>query len=156
MAQSSLRTGPNLSLRVSYENSSEPEKIIGYASNLSFSQNNGQKPIYTVDSPFIQELAQGAGPSSIRGNVTLFMPKGSDPVRAGLVAPTTNIETKDGLPLQVTSSYLNWRFYDRYTQELAFAINLVKVSSWSVSVTAKQVVRVSLTFEGTFFESGTA
>lgn len=160
MAQSYLRTGPNLLLKVSYEKSDITEKIIGYAQNLSFSQALGQKPIFTVDSPFIQELAQAAAPTSIRGTVTLFMPKGSDPVRAGLVTPATDIAgsfgngEKDDLPLHSVSRSLNWRFYDRYTQELAFAINKVKVSQWSATITAKQVVRVSLQFEGTFFESG--
>lgn len=141
-------------LKVGYE--SDPEKMIGYASNLSFSQNLGQRAIYTVDSPFIQELAQGAGPSSIRGSVTLYMPKGSDPIRAGLVAPSTNIETKDGVPVHVLSKYLHWKFYDRFSKELAFAINDVKVGEWSATIAAKSVVRVTLSFEGTFYESGTS
>jgi len=155
MAQSQLRTAPNMTLKVSYGRSEAAEKTIGYAQNLSFSQTLGQKSIYTVDSPFIQEIAQGAAPSAIRGTVTLFMPKGSDPVRAGLVTPATNIEKKDGVPLQVASQFLNWRFYDRFTQELAFALNFVKVSSWSVSVSAKRTVQVSLNFEGIFYEQGT-
>jgi len=154
MAQSQLRTGPNLVLKVSYENSDTPEKIVGYANNLTFSVIQGQKAIYTVDSPFIQELAQGAAPSMVRGTVSLYMPKGSDPIRAGLVPPTFNIETKNDLPLHVTSKTLNWRFFDRFTSELAFSINYVKVGVWTVSVTAKQHVRVNLSFEGMLYEEG--
>jgi len=150
--QSMLRTGPNMFLKVAYEGT--PEKLIGYAQSLAWSQSQGQKPIFTVDSPFAQEIAQGAGPSSIRGQVTLYMPKGSDPVRAGLVPPTTDIKKKNGEPLHTTSKYLHWRFYDRYTQEISFALNNVKVSNWSATIVAKQVVKVTLTFEGIFFESG--
>lgn len=153
--QSMLRTAPNMFFKVSYD-SGTPEKLIGYASGLTWSQSQGQKPIFTVDSPFPQELAQGAAPTMIRGTVTLYMPKGSDPVRAGLVPPTTDISKKDDVPLHVASTYLNWRFYDRYTQELAFAINSVKVSAWTANITAKQVVRVNLQFEGIFYEFGTS
>jgi len=154
MAQSLLRTGPNMVLKVSYDNANTPEKIIGYAQNISFSANQGQKIIYTVDSPFPQEIAQGASGTSVRGSVTLFMPKGSDPVRAGLVPPTTDIGASNDRPLHVTSKYLHWKFYDRYTQELAFAINLVKVDKWSANIGARSTVRVNLTFEGIFYEPG--
>lgn len=151
MAQSTLRTGPNLVLKVSYADS--PEKTVGYAQSINFSVSQGQKAIYTVDSPFIQELAQGAAPSMVSGSVTLFMPKGSDPVRAGLAVPTVDFNATDD-PLMVTSRYLNWRFYDRYTSELAFAVNFVKVSNWSTSISAKAVVQVNLNFEGLFYETG--
>lgn len=149
-----LRTGPSMVLKVAYEN--DPEKTIGYASNLSFSQNLGQRSIYTVDSPFPQEIAQGAGPSHITGSLVLFMPKGSDPIRAGLVTPSTNIEVKNGIPVQVLGKYLHWKFYDRFSKELAFSLNDCKVSSWSAQVSAKSVVKVTLSFEGTFYEQGTA
>jgi len=154
MAKSYLRTGPNMYLKVAYNKADSPEKMIGYATNLSFSQSLGQKSIFTVDSPFIQEIAQGAAPSFIRGTVTLYMLKGSDPIRAGLVSPATDIIKKDDIPLNVTSKDLNWRFYDRFTRELAYAINNVKVSNWSSTIGARSVVTVQLSFEGIFFESG--
>ena len=153
MAQSNLRTGPNLVLKVSYADN--PEKTIGYAQGISFQVSQGQKAIYTVDSPFIQELAQGAGPSMVSGSATLFMPKGSDPVKAGLAVPAVDFNASD-VPLLVTSRYLNWRFYDRYTSELAFAVNFVKISNWSTTISAKTVVQVQLNFEGLFYETGIA
>jgi len=151
MAKSILRTGPSLSLRVSYPDGEE--KTIGYAQSISFSVNQGQKKFYTVDSPFAQEISQGAGPSGVTGSVVLFMPKGSDPVRAGLVPSAASFGLSDQ-PLLVTSKYFNWRFYDRYTGELAFAVNFVKVSSWSTTVSAKSVVMVNMTFDGIFYEPG--
>lgn len=153
MAQSRLHTAPNLQLKVAYE-ASEVEKLIGYASGLSFTVNNGQKEIYTVDSVAIQELAQGAAPTNVKGSLIVYLPKGSDPIRAGLVAPTFDIGTKDDTPVNVTSKYLHWKIYDRFTGELVFAINFAKVGVWNMSIGAKQVVKISLQFTGQVYETG--
>lgn len=153
MAQSVLRTGPNLVLKVKYEGG-ESEKTIGYAQNLNFNVVQGQKSIFTVDSVIPQEIAQGAAPSFVRGTATLFMPKGSDPVRAGLVPPVYDLDYVGDSPVHVTSKYFHWRIYDRYTNDLAFGVDYVKVNSWSVTASARQVVRVSITFEGQYFVSG--
>jgi hypothetical protein len=154
MAKSILRTGPSLSLRVSYTGGDE--KTIGYAESINFSVSQGQKKIYTVDTPFAQEISQGAGASGVTGSVVLYMPKGSDPVRAGLVPSAVDFGLSADQPLLVTSKYFNWRFYDRLSGELAFAINFVKVSNWSAVVTAKSVVKVNMTFDGIFYEPGTS
>jgi hypothetical protein len=153
MVQSVLRTAPNLVLKASYENSDVGEKIIGYANNLQWTVVQGQKAIFGVDSPFPQEIAQAAGPSYITGTLTLYMPKGSDPVRASLVPPAG---FKDDFPRQASSKYLHWRLYDRFSAELVLALNYCKVSQWSVSVTAKQLVMVQLSFEGFMMDYGTA
>lgn len=149
-----IRTGAGLMLKVMYEpEANVPEKTIGFATNLSFTVIQGQKSIFTVDSPFPQEIAQGAGASQVKGSVTLYMLKRSDPIRAGLVSPT-GLFTGGGAN-QALSRYFHWRFYDRTTQELAWAINYVKISSFTINVQAKQVVTVNCQFEGMFYEVGT-
>lgn len=152
MAKPLIRTGPSLKLKVSYANPDADEKTIGFASNLQFSVNQGQKPIFTVDSPYPAELAQGAAPQMVQGTMTIYLLRGMDPVKAGLVPPSSS--QLNYAPVHAYSTHLNWRIYDRFSGELAWAINNVKVSSWSVNVTAKQVVTAQLTFQGMFYQSG--
>lgn len=152
MVQSMIRTGPNLLLKVEYEGG-ESEKLIGYASNLSFGVIQGQKAIYTVDSPFPQEIAQAAGPTIVQGSLIVYMLKGTDPVRSGLVVP---IGQGIDYPSHAGSKYLHWKIYDRYTGELAFAIRYVKVGQWSVNIGTKSIVQCQLTFEGMIYEVGTS
>lgn len=151
--QSLLRTGANLMLKVSYETGGE-EKTIGFVQAISFNVIQGQKPIITVDSPFPQEFAQGAAPSMVSGSATLYVPKGSDPIRAGLVAPTFDAFSGTNTPLGPAVQMFNWRLYDRLTGEMAFAVNSVKVGSWSMNVAAKSLMMCSISFEGLYFESG--
>lgn len=153
MAQPIIRTGPTLKLKVSYEQADVPEKTIGYAANFQFSVSQGQKPIFTVDSPYPAELAQGATPQLIQGTMTIYLLKGMDPVKVGLVPPPNS--AIDNMPVHAYSTMLNWRIYDRLSGELAWAINDVKVSQWSVNVTAKQVVTAQLQFQGSYYSSGT-
>lgn len=158
MAISNLRTGPNLLVKIAYDLPNGPERTLGYAQALNFTVINGQKEIFTVDSPFPGEIAQAAGPSYVRGSFTLFMPKGSNPISAGLIAPTSGPlpDTSDpaDMPRMSTSKYMHIRIYDRFTQELSFAVNFVKVSQWTTSIAAKQVVQVQLQFSGMFVEIG--
>jgi len=152
MTYAQIRTGAGLKLKVKYENDTDaPEQTIGFCSNLNFTVDMGQKEIFTVDSPFPQEIAQGAKQSMVRGTVTLYMRKRKDPVRDALVVGTS-YDTAD--PQMPFSRYINWRFYDRVTQELAFAINYVKVGQFSVNVQAKQVVVYTLIFTGMIYEAG--
>lgn len=145
-----IRTAAGLKLKVQYEPDAKlPEKTIGFASNLTFTVQQGQKSIFTVDSPFPQEIAQGASPSQVRGSVTLYVRKGKDPIREAIVA-ATGVQGPD----QAFSRYFHWRFYDRVTNELAWAINYVKVSSFTIQVQSKQMVIATCQFEGMFFESG--
>jgi len=152
--QSGIRTGANLILKIGYETGTgAPEKTIGYCTNVSFNVTNGQKAIFTVDSPFPQELAQGAAPSMVNGSMVLYMLKGTDPVKAGLIPPTNQQAL---YPQQIGSKYCHLRFYDRFTYEKAFEIQYVKVKDWSMTVAAKQIVMGQLRFEGFYYEVGTS
>ena len=146
MAQSVLYTGPNLALRVKYDKTST-EKLIGYATNFNISATTGQKSIHTVDSPMIAELAQGAAPIAVSGSVTLYLPKGSDPIRSGLVPPVID-RGSIGEPANARSRSMHWRIYDRVTQELVFGVDFCKVSGYSMSIQAKGVVQVQIQFTG--------
>lgn len=153
MATPLIRTAPTLKLKVFYKGRDVPEKTVGYAANFQFTVSQGQKPIYTVDTPYAAELAQGAAPQLIQGSLTLYMVKGMDPVRVGLVPPpNSNI---NNAPVHAFSEMLDWRIYDRFSGELAWAINDVKVSQWSVSTQAKSIVTAQLTFQGIYYSSGT-
>lgn len=154
MAQSQLRTGPNMKLAISYEAGAGEERTIGYASGFTFTVAQGQKATFVVDSPFAAEISQGGAPSFIKGTVTLYMPKGSNPVKAGLVPPTNGFNGPSDFPRMATSKYLHWRFYDRFTHELSWAINFCKVGTWTVVAQAKSHVIVTLNFEGMFIEQG--
>ena len=157
MAQSLLRTGPQSLLKLAYDLPNGPERTIGYCTGLTFSVTQGQKMIFGVDSPFPLEIAQAAGPADVRGTVTLFMPKGSNPVTAGLVPPLSgSVPDADiaDMARMSTSKYQHWRIYDRVSSELSFACNYCKVSNWTVVIQAKQVVTVQLSFEGLFMEYG--
>lgn len=146
MAQSSLYTAPNLALKVQYEKTGE-EKLVGYARGLNFSVNTGLKQLSTVDSPIPEEIALGAGPSSVNGNITLYFLKGTDPIRMGIVPPT--VDRGDlSRAANATSRYMHWRLYDRLTQELVFAVDFCKIASYSVSVQSKNVVEVQAQFVG--------
>jgi len=146
MAQSILYTGPNLALRVKYDKTGV-EKLIGYATNFNLSATTGQKNIHTVDSPMIAELAQGAAPIAISGSITLYLPKGSDPIRSGLVPPIVN-RGNTSEPANARSRSMHWRIYDRATQELVFGADFCKVSGYSMSIQAKGVVQVQVQFTG--------
>ena len=149
-----LRTGANLVLKVLYEaDVNKPEKDIGYVANFTFNVIQGQRPIFTVDSPFPQEIAQGITPSMVQGTMTIFMPRGSDPVTLGLVPPQVWADDK---PLNATSKYLHFLLYDRRSGELAHAVRWVKVLSWHLIAQSRSVVQVNLQFQGMFYNSGTA
>jgi len=146
MGQSILYTAPNLALKIRYEKTGV-EKLIGYATGFSMSVTTGQKPLYTVDSPVISELALGAAPMAVSGSVTLYLPKGSDPVRSGLVPPV--VERQDTTQVaNARSRSSHWRLYDRLTQELVFGVDFCKVTGYSISLQSKGVVQVQVQFTG--------
>src|SRR5215469_14851307 len=82
--RSQIHAAPNLVVKIAYETDAK-ERVIGYASGLTFRVTQGQKEIFTVDSPFPQEIAQGLGQSMVRGNMALFLPKGQTLESLGLV-----------------------------------------------------------------------
>lgn len=147
--KSIIHTGPTLQVKVAYEDGEE--KLIGFANGLIFSIVQGQKLIYTVDSPFPQAIDQGAAPSFVRGNMSLYLPKGATMESAGLVPFRTD---EVGRPQNATSRYMHMRIYDRATTELVLSVNYVKVSSYTVSLEMRQVVRINLSFEGIYATPG--
>lgn len=147
--RSMLHTGASLLLKVKYE--SGDSKVLGYATSFSYSVSNGQRTIYTVDSPFPAEIAQSAGPSQVRGSLTLYLPKGTTPESEGLVPYRMDAA---GNNLIGSSRYLNFEIIDRSTMNLVVALDNCKVSTYTVTIQARGIVQVNLTFEGVTATSG--
>jgi len=150
MARAMLHAAPDMLLKVSTRND-PTERIIGYATGLTFTVQQGQKMIFAVDSPFPYEISQSASPSFVRGSLTTWLPKGMTLESAGLVPYRKD---KQGDNFLATSSYLFLRLYDRATNYLVYSIDHVKVSSYTVTVESKKLVRVQLNFEGILVTPG--
>lgn len=127
------------------------EKQIGFCSDLQYSVSQGQKAIFTVDSTFPAEIAQAAGPSIVRGTMTLYLPKGSSPEAAGLVPFRTDAL---GEINHAASKYMHIRLYDRLTSSLLYSLDFTKVSNYTVSVRTRAVVIVQLSFESIYCTPG--
>lgn len=141
--KSMLHTGASLLLKVKYENGSS--KVVGYATGFTYSVTQGQKAIYTVDSPLPAEIAQSAGPSQVRGSLILFLPKGTTPESEGLVAYRTDLAGNNTMG---ASGYMTFELYDRATMNLVTALEYCKVGNYTVSMQARGIVQVNLSFEG--------
>lgn len=147
--RSLLHSGPSLQLKIAKPG--DVEKLIGYATGLQFSVIQGQKPIFVVDSPFPAQIAQAASASMVRGQLTIFLPKGMTPETAGLVPYR---QDEQGNIFQGSSQYLNFRIYDRATTQLVFSADYIKVSDYTVSIRSRQTVVCTLNFEGIFLRPG--
>lgn len=147
--KSQLHTGPSLLLKVARPGGTE--RIIGYAAGLQFSVTQGQKAQMVVDSPFPATIMQAAGPSMVRGQLTIYLPKGMTPETAGLVPYRQDAQ---GNIFAGNSQYLSVRLYDRRTTQLVFGAEYVKFSDYTVSVRTRQTVMVTLNFEGLFLAPG--
>lgn len=142
---SQLYTAPSMSLKVMADGGAE--KTIGYCNGFSYTTVNGQKMTFTVDSPLPAEISQGGAQSYVRGQMDIYLPKGTTPEKLGLVA----YRTDDANQLyMVASKYLNIRLYDRATTARILSIDHCKFGSYTMTVGARQVVRVSMQFEGVF------
>lgn len=147
-----LHAAPALLVKVAYEDSAK-EKIIGYASNLSFRVSQGQKEIYTVDTPFPVEIAQAASMSMVKGSLSIFLPKGQTPESLGLV-PYRVLNKNADTASMAASKYFHLRVYDRQSTELVFSADFCKVGEYSVSIQARQVVKCELSFTGMYLTPG--
>lgn len=147
--KSLLHTGASLALKVAYEDGKE--KLIGFARNFSYSVSQGQKVTYTVDSPLPQEIAQGAAPSFVKGQLTVFLPKGTTPESVGLVPYRVDAA---GTPIGQLSKHIHFRIYDRLTGNKVFMAEYCKVSNYSVVIQARGIVEVSLQFDGVLSTPG--
>jgi hypothetical protein len=144
-----LHTGTTLLLKIEYTNGAE--KVIGFAKSLSYTVSQGQKTTYGVDSPFPVEIAQGAAPSSVRGSLVTYLPKGSSPESMGLVPYRHDVQ---GSPINAGSRYMALKVYDRATGKIVFICEFCKVGSYSVNVMARGVVECAFQFEGMFVTPG--
>lgn len=149
--KSQLHTGASLALRIKYETGEM--KVIGFATNFSYTVSNGQKATFVVDSPLPAEIAQSAAGSMVRGSMTLFLPKGTTPESAGLVPFRTNLA---GDNVMAASRYCTWEIFDRFTQAMVLSTEYCKVGTYSVSVAARGVVQMNLTFEGILATPGSS
>jgi hypothetical protein len=152
MTKSLVHAGPSLVLKVFYPESGI-EKTIGYCMGLNFAVSQGQREIFVVDSPFPAESAQAASPSFVRGQLALFLLKGTTLEGSGLVPYR---QSPDGRIQQAASRYMSWRIYDRSTSGLILACDYVKVASYSVSVRTRSVAQVQLEFTGLYATPGPA
>ncbi len=155
MSISMIQTGASLVLKIAYEKDGL-EKTIGFCDTLNVSVPTGQKEIFTCDTPFPQEIAQSAAPIVITGNLRLYLLKGTDPVRAGMMSHSTDPQSENKYPFNAASRYIHYRLYDRNTQQLVYSIDYCKVKSFDMGVSAKSMVRYNVSFSGMFFSYGQA
>jgi hypothetical protein len=149
-----IHAAPALLVKIAYESDSK-ERIIGYASGLTFRVSQGQKEIYVVDSPFPAEIAQAASQSAVKGSMSIFLPKGQTPESLGLV-PHRVLNKSGDIASMAASKYFHLRVYDRLSTELVFSADFCKVGEYSVSIQARQVVRCELSFTGLYMTPGNA
>ena len=146
-----IQTGASLLVKIGYDQNNE--KVIGFATNLTYTVTQGQKSIFTVDSPFPAEIAQSAGPSFVKGSMTLFMPKGATMESAGLVPYRTD---QGGENIAATSKYFDIKIYDRKTNQIVMTCKYCKVGQYTVNIPARGIVSISLAFDGMLLEPGAA
>ncbi len=147
---SQLSTGPSLQVKIAFDGSNE-ERTVGFATKLSYSVNNGQKMIFTVDSPFPAEISHGAAQSYVRGQMSLFMPRGQTLEDLNM---TPHRHDEQGQPVGPYTKYFSIRVYDRLTQTLLLSLDFCKISGYSVDITAKSVVTAMVNFEGMLASPG--
>lgn len=142
---SQLYTAPSMSLKVQADGGDE--KTIGYCSGISYTTSNGQKMTFGVDSPLPVEISQGSSQSFVRGSMEIYLPKGTTPEKLGLVP--YRVDDSNQLYM-VASKYLNIRLYDRATTQRILSIDHCKFGTYTMTIAARSVVRVSMQFEGVF------
>ena len=143
--QSLIHTGATVVVKIARK--SAAEQTIGYATALQYSVTQGQKPIFCVDSPFPYQIAQGAGPSMVRGQMSIYMMKGCTPEQLGLVAYRQDAA---GNIFATNSEYISLRIYDRATGTLLMGLESVKFGDYTVAFRARSIVQCLLNFEGLF------
>lgn len=147
-----LATGAGYQVKMAIDGSNE-ERTVGFATKLNYSVMNGQKMIFTVDSPFPQEIANGAAQSYVRGTMNLFMPRGMT-LEALNVTPHRHDE--QGAPVGPFTKYFSIRVYDRLSRGLVLSLDFCKISQYTVDVTTRAVVQATVSFEGILASPGNA
>jgi hypothetical protein len=127
------------------------ETTLGFASRLQYSVQNGQKLIFTVDSPFPEEIAQGASQSFVRGSMTLYLLRGQT-LEAMDMAHFRH--SPSGESLGPMSKYFNLRVYDRHTNGKVLSLDFCKFSGYTIDMAARSIVTANVTFEGMYASPG--
>jgi hypothetical protein len=159
-----IRTGANLVVKVAYD-AGPAEKIVGFATALTYNVSNGLKINHVVDNPYPAELAYGSMPMQVSGTLSLIMPKGTTLEKAGLVPYRTagGASEKDGAVANFGSGdtvyigggkYCHLRVYDRESTEMVFGCEFMKVQSFQINVQSKAVVRADINFIGKYLVPG--
>jgi hypothetical protein len=148
--QSLIHTGATVIVKIARK--SQAEQTIGYATSVQYSVTQGQKSIFCVDSPFPYQISQGAGPSIVRGQISIYMMKGCTPEQLGLVSYRQDAA---GNIFMANSEYVSLRIYDRSTGQLLMGLESMKVSDYTVMVRARSIVQCIMNFEGMFANPNT-
>jgi hypothetical protein len=143
LSKSLLHSGASLLLKVGYETGQS--KTIGYARNLTYTVSNGQKMIFVVDSPIPAEIAQNAAPTMVKGSLTVYLPKGTNPEAMGLVS--YRVDSK-GAYIGALSKFISFQVFDRFTLNVIMSLEFCKVGSYTVTAQARGIVEVQLSFDG--------
>lgn len=144
-----LHTAASLLIKIQYPNGEEAG--LGIVDSFNFTQNQGQKLQFCVDSPMPYAVDQGAAPSSIHGTLSCYLPKGTHLEAMGLVPYR---HTVNGTIYQGISKTFNIRLYDRDSLRMIYSLDNCKVSAYSIGFATKNFVKCSLTFEGTWTTPG--
>ena len=128
-------------------------KLVGFASALDYSIAQGGKAIFTVDSPFPQELAQGAAPSFIQGTMTVYRIYEESPESQGLIAPRTvnsaGQETSNPFETSLgAAKYSTLELKDRTTENTILKAEYVMFNNQQWSIQPRGLVQGSLSFTG--------
>ena len=136
-------------------------QVAGYATGFQYRSTQGQKPIFGVDSPLAQEIAQGAAPSIVEGSMMVFRPLGASPEKWGLMTPRTiddtgKQETGDNIRTALGSGrYSVVEIIHRKTGDLILRIFHVMFDSQSWSVAARGIMQGTVSFQGMTVLHGT-
>lgn len=144
---SSLLTAPEIIVKIN-------GTISGYATGLSFTASQGQKPIFGVDSPFAQEIAQGAAPALVQGSMVVFRPKGASPEAWNIMTPRASADGKDEDGNAQTTAlgsgqYSILELEDRQTNRLILKVGGVMFGIQSWNVQARGIMQGQVQFQGT-------
>jgi hypothetical protein len=147
--QAVLETGASVLLKIAKQGSTE--KTVGFATAFQASVNQGQKMIFGVDSPFPVEISQAAAPSMVRGQITCYLPAGTNPEVWGIASYRQDTH---GNIFASNSDYISIRLYDRQSAQLIAGCEYCKVSDYTIAARTRNLIMVVLNFEGMYISPG--
>ena len=108
------------------------------AQSVSYVIDYGEEPIYGIDSPYPQEIRQTR--ISVQGQITGIR------IRASGGIQSAKVRTEIGQSLQ--APYAAIMLKDISTDEIILFVAQAKVTSQSITVSAKGVLQLSFSFKG--------